>query len=138
MYTQSKNGIAVNQRRHVSSVRVGLANGTKRTPAQKWGNLLSELHVPHEQCLTGISDAFSGFFCFFVFYRYQSVFASGSLYKSVPTLRHTSKHLGFPKSVCNHNGVGRFPEFRTLKLRNYLEIMFTGQPLIMHLTRTSQ
>ena len=26
----------------------------------KLGNILSELHVPHRQCLTGISDAFSG------------------------------------------------------------------------------
>ena len=41
------------QRRNVSSVRVGLANGTKQTPSQNWGNLLSELHVPHRQCLTG-------------------------------------------------------------------------------------
>ena len=32
--------------RHVSSVCVGLANGTKRTPSQNWENLLSELHVP--------------------------------------------------------------------------------------------
>ena len=50
------------QRRYVSSVRVGLANGTKRTPSQNWRNLLSELHVPHKQCLTGISDAFSASF----------------------------------------------------------------------------
>ena len=28
----------------------------------KLGNLLSELHVPHKQCLTGISDAFSASF----------------------------------------------------------------------------
>ena len=52
---------ALIQRRHVSSIRVGLANGTKRTPSQNWGNLLSELHVPHKQCLTGIADAFSAF-----------------------------------------------------------------------------
>ena len=26
-----------------------------------WGNLLSDLHIPHEQCLIGISDAFSAF-----------------------------------------------------------------------------
>ena len=49
---------ALLQRRNVSSVRVGLANGTKRTPSQNWGNLLSELHVPHRQCLAGISNAF--------------------------------------------------------------------------------
>ena len=32
------------------------ANSTKLTPSQNWRNLLSELHAPHEQCLTGISD----------------------------------------------------------------------------------
>ena len=53
------------QRKHISSVRVGLANGTQRTPSQNWGNLLSELHVSHEQCLISISDAFSAFFFFF-------------------------------------------------------------------------
>ena len=53
---------ALIQRRHVSSVRVGLAIGTKQTPSQNWGNLLSELHVPHKQCLTSISDAFSASF----------------------------------------------------------------------------
>ena len=53
---------ALLQRRNVSSVRVGLANGTKRTPSQNWGNLLSELHVPNRQCLTGISNSFSASF----------------------------------------------------------------------------
>ena len=53
---------ALIQRRHVSSVCVGLANGTKRTPSQNWGNLLSELHVSPTQCLTGIFDAFSASF----------------------------------------------------------------------------
>ena len=54
---------ALLQRRNVSSVRgVGLAIGTKRTPSQNWGNLLSELHVPHRQCLTGISNSFSASF----------------------------------------------------------------------------
>ena len=51
-------GLTLLQRRHVSSVRVGLANGTKRTPSQNCSRfLLSELHVPHKQCLTGISNA---------------------------------------------------------------------------------
>ena len=50
------------QRRHLSSVRVDLANGTKRTPLQNRGNLLLELHVPHKQCLTDISNAFSASF----------------------------------------------------------------------------
>ena len=31
-------------------------------PSQNWGNLLSELHVPHKQCLTDISNAFSASF----------------------------------------------------------------------------
>ena len=47
----------------------------KRMPTQNWGNLLSELHVPHEQCLTGISDVFSAFFN-----QYLSIFIRGSLY----------------------------------------------------------
>ena len=50
---------ALLQRRNVSSVCTGLANGTKRTPSQKdWGNLLLQLHIPHRQHLTGISNAF--------------------------------------------------------------------------------
>jgi len=53
---------ALLQRRNVSSVRVSLANGTKRTPSQNWGNQLSELHVPHRLCLAGISNAFSASF----------------------------------------------------------------------------
>ena len=53
---------ALLQRRHVSSFRVVLANGTKRTPSQNWGNLLSELHVPHRQRLAVISNAFSSSF----------------------------------------------------------------------------
>ena len=53
---------ALLQGRNVSSVRVGLANGTKRTPSQNWGSLLSELHVPHKLCLIGISNAFSASF----------------------------------------------------------------------------
>ena len=51
------------QRRNVSSVRVGLANGTKRTPSQNWGTYsVLELHVPHRQRLAGISNAFSASF----------------------------------------------------------------------------
>ena len=53
---------ALLQQRNVSSVHVGLANGTKQTPSQNWGNLLSELHVPRKQCLTSISNAFSASF----------------------------------------------------------------------------
>ena len=52
---------ALIQRRHVSSVCVGLANGTKRTPSQNWGNLLSELHVSH----TVPDRRFWCLFCFF-------------------------------------------------------------------------
>ena len=53
---------ALLQRRNVSSVHVGLANGTKRTPSQNWGTLLSEMHVPLQQCLNGISNTFSASF----------------------------------------------------------------------------
>ena len=45
----------------------------------KLGNLLSELHVPHKQCLTGISNAFSAFVfdcccCFFFLFFFSLVF----------------------------------------------------------------
>ena len=53
---------ALIQQRHVLSIHVGLANGTKWMPSQNWGNLLSGLHAPHKQCLTAFSDAFSAFF----------------------------------------------------------------------------
>ena len=53
---------ALLQCRNVSNICLGLANGTKWTPSQKWGNLLCELHVPHRQCLAGISNAFSASF----------------------------------------------------------------------------
>ena len=80
-------------RGHVSSVRVSLANGTKRTPSQnrQWGNLLSELPVPHKQCLTGISGAFSASFTS----TDLAIFPAVSLYpqQSVPTLRYTRRHL---------------------------------------------
>ena len=75
------------QWRHVSSVRVGLANSTEWMPSQNWGNLLSELNV---QCLTSISDAFSASF--------TSIWPSFPQFhctpnKSVPTLHYTCKHL---------------------------------------------
>ena len=53
---------ALLQCRNVSNICLGLANGTKLTPSQKWGNLLCELHVPHRQCLASISNAFSASF----------------------------------------------------------------------------
>ena len=68
-----------------------MANGTKRTPSQNWGNLLSE------QCLTGISDAFSAFI--FNFYNFfTGIRPSSSLdhctpNKSVPTLRDNRRHV---------------------------------------------
>ena len=65
--------------RNVSSVRVGLANGTKRTPSQNWGNLLPELHVPHKQCLTGIFSAFSA--------------SLTSIWPSFPRFHCTRRHL---------------------------------------------
>ena len=76
--------------RHVSSIRVGLANGTKRTPSQNWGNLLSELHVPHKQCLTGISNAFYASFTN-IWPSYPAVLLYPQ--QSVHTLRYTRRHL---------------------------------------------
>ena len=58
------------QRRHV--------NGTKRTPSQNWGNLLSELQVPHEHCVTGISDAF--FFSFLLLLLLYFIFLPVSVH----------------------------------------------------------
>ena len=70
---------ALIQWRHVSSVCVGLANGTKGTPTQNWGNLLSELHVPHSAWPAFL--IFLMLFCFFFFfYWYLSIFVMGSLY----------------------------------------------------------
>ena len=46
----------------------------------KLGNLLSELHVPHKQCLTGISDAFSASF-------------TSSIWPSFPRFHCTRRHL---------------------------------------------
>ena len=74
---------ALLQRRNVSNVRVGLANGTKRTPSQNWRNLLSELHVPHRQCLAGISNAFS--------VSFTNIWPSFPRFYS--TLRYTRRHL---------------------------------------------
>ena len=65
-------------------------NGTKLTPSQNCGNLLLELHVSHEQCLTGISDAFSAFFTGI---HPPSSWAHCTPNKSVPTLRFTNRHL---------------------------------------------
>ena len=55
---------ALLQQRNVSSILVGLTNDTKWKPSQNWGNLSSELHVPHRQCLAlaSISNAFSASF----------------------------------------------------------------------------
>ena len=78
---------ALLQWRNVSSVHVGLANVTKWTPSQNWGNLLSELHVPHRQCLAGISHAFSASF--------TSIWPS--FQQSVPTLCYTCRH--WPNAV---------------------------------------
>ena len=93
---------ALIQHRHVSSDHVGLAYSAKPMPLQNWGNLLSELHVPHEQCLTGISDAFSAFFKTSICPSSSWVHCTPN--KSVPTLRYTWRHYwvqspGFPKIV---------------------------------------
>ena len=81
---------ALLQQRNVSSVHVGLANGTKQTPSQNWGNLLSELPVPHKQCLTGISNAFSASFTS-ICHLSQLCATSAGTYRV--------QSLGFPKMV---------------------------------------
>ena len=52
--------------RHVSSVCVGWANGTKRTPSQMGGPTIRATGT-HEQCLTGFSDAFSTLYIYFIY-----------------------------------------------------------------------
>ena len=59
---------ALLQQRNVSSVHAALANCTKWMPSQNWGNLLSELHVPHisvafSASFTSISPSFPQFYC---------------------------------------------------------------------------
>ena len=99
---------ALIQQRHVWSVHVGLANGTKHFH-KTWGNLLSELHAPHKQCVTSISNAFSDSFTsiwpflillpvsglFWFFYQYLALFSTVSLdpNKSMSTLCYTRRHL---------------------------------------------
>ena len=92
---------ALLQRRHVLSVRVGLANGTKRTPSQNRGNILSELHVPHKECLTGISDAFSASFtCIWPsFPRFYSTANKACLLYATPAGTYRVQSPGFPKIV---------------------------------------
>ena len=92
---------ALIQRRHVSSVCVGLANGTKRTPSQNWGNLLSELHVPHRQCLAGISNAFSASFTSIwpSFPRFYCTTSKACLLCATPAGTYRVQSPGFPKIV---------------------------------------
>ena len=95
---------ALLQRRNVSSVRVGLANGTKRTPSQNWGNLLSELHVPHKQCLTSISNAFSASFtCIWSsFLRFYCTPKKKHAYSALhPQALTECSHLDFRRSSIN-------------------------------------
>ena len=56
----------------------------------KLGNLLSELRVPHKQCLIGISDAFSASFTS-IWPSFPRFYCT--LKQSVPTLRYTRRHL---------------------------------------------
>ena len=94
-------GLALLQRMNVSSVRVGLANGTKRTPSQNWGNLLSELPVPHKQCLTGISNAFSTSFTSILpsFPRFYCTPNKACLLCATPAGTYRVQTPGFPKIV---------------------------------------
>ena len=99
---------ALLQRRNVSSVRVGLANGTKRTPSQNWGNLLSELHVPHRQCLAGISNAFSASFTSIwpSFPRFYCTPNKACLLCATPAGTYRVQSPGFPKIVYYDNVKG--------------------------------
>ena len=92
---------ALLQRRHVSSVRVGLANGTIWTPSQNWGNLLSELHVPHRQCFAGISNAFSASFTSIwpSFPRFYCTPNKACLLCATPAGNYRVQSPGFPKIV---------------------------------------
>ena len=92
---------ALLQRRNVSSVRAGLANGTKRTPSQNWGNLLSELHVPHRQCLVGSSNAFSVSFTSIwpSFPRFYCTPNKACLLCATPAGTYRVQSPGFPKIV---------------------------------------
>ena len=100
---------ALLQRRNVSSVRVGLANGTKQTPSQNWGNLLSELHVPHKQCLASISDALSDSFTSTSFFypQFHSTPNKACLLCATPTGTYRVQSLRFLKIVYS-NGVFYF------------------------------
>ena len=89
-------------RRTVSRVRVGFANGTKWTPSQNWGNQLSELHVPHRQCLAGISNAFSASFTSIwpSFPRFYCSPNEACLLCATPAGTYRVQSPEFPKLVC--------------------------------------
>ena len=95
---------ALLQRRNVSSVHVGLANGTKQTPSQNWGNLLSELHVSHKQCLAGISNAFSASFTSIwpSFPQFYCTLNKACLLCATPAGTYRVQSPGFPKMSIRH------------------------------------
>ena len=92
---------ALLQLRNVSSVRVVFANGTKRTPTQKWGNLLWVLYVPYRQCLAGISNAFSASFTSIwpAFPRFYCTRNKACLLCATPAGTCRVQSPGFPKIV---------------------------------------
>ena len=92
---------ALLQWRNVSSVRVSLTNGTKWTPSHNWGNLLSELHGPHKQCLTGISNAFSASFTNIwpSFLRFYCTPNKACLLCATPAGTYRVQSPGFPKII---------------------------------------
>ena len=92
---------ALLQRRNVWSVCVGLANGTKWTPSQNWRNLLSELQVPHKQCLTGISNAFSASFTSIwpSFPQFYCTPNKACLLCATPAGTYRVQSPGFPKII---------------------------------------
>ena len=71
------------------------------------GSGASELHVPHEQCMTSISEAVSAF-SKFIFYRYPSIFVTGSPVPptkaclcATPAGTYRVQCPGFPKRWCS-------------------------------------
>ena len=89
------------KKKKCKSVRFGLANGTKRTPSQNRGNLLSELHVPHRQCFAGISNAFSASFTSIwpSFPRFYCTPNKACLLCATPAGNYRVQSPGFPKIV---------------------------------------
>ena len=107
---------AVIQRRHVSSVRIGLAHGTKRTPSQNWETYYQSCMYPTNNAwpaflMPFFSFLFSFFFFFLLlFFLLVSVHLRHGLTVTLPPTRVSILHAppagtywvqspGFPKIV---------------------------------------